>query len=358
MDSIMNNTQANLIRRLLTLYKALPRSPKSPISIVELKESVRSNYSECIDEQSLIKAIRRDLELLPELLISGELTSIEGKGNKPRKYQLSQDAWMEALSAELALVLVMANEYLNQHLPDEIYSKVEGFFRSAELQLQSNTKLKDWNYRFRFVPDGYAQIQKTQHHAEIQKLIYKALLNGNVWLQGKYRKEGTQNITSYLLKPQGVIQYGQKPYLIASKIIANKSILRTFNILHFEELKIIPEKITIDVEAYDLEDLVENREFEYAFFNREKLDVFFVFEEELLDELTSNPIGDFQTIKKIDEGYYELRASCMLTNSRMNWLTEKAEYLQIVAPDCLFEEIQCRITKAGEKYQIFNEFNS
>ncbi|WP_291352675.1 WYL domain-containing protein [Acinetobacter sp. UBA3106] len=355
---MQKQTQNSLITRLIALYKTLPRFPKSALPIEQLKEYVRSYYSDQIDEQSLTKAIRRDLELLPELLVSGSLENRDGKGNQPRKYLLSQDAWIEPLNSELALVLVMANEYLNQQLPDEIYSKVEGFFRSAELQLQSDTKLKNWNSRFRFVPDGYAQIQKTEHHTEIQKIIYQALLEGNVWLQGNYRKEGTQITENYLLKPQGVIQYGQKPYLIASKITENKTLLRTFNILHFENLKIVPEKISIDVEIYDLEGLVENREFEYALFNREEQDIFFVFEEELLDELNLNPIGDFQTIKKIDEGYYELRASCVLTNSRMDWLTEKAEYLQIVAPDCLFEEIQFRITKAGEKHQIFNEFNS
>ena len=353
----MKKAQSKLLKRLLTLYKVLPRYPQEFISIVSLKNKVRKNYSDCIDEASIIKAIRRDLDLLPEFLISGELIVKAGKGNQPATYQLSRDACIEPMSKELALILVMANEYLHHSLPDEIYEKVEGFFQSAELQLQQNTKLDDWNRRVRFIPDGYGETEKAQHYVEMQQLIYKALLQGDVWLKAKYRKEGTQQIGSYMLKPQGIVQYGQKPYLMASKINSKKSVLRTFNILNFEFLEIVPEKIAIDIDAYDLDDLIEKREFEDAYFNREEIDIFFVFQEILLDELTRNPLGDCQSIVKIDEGYYELNTSCIFTMSRMDWLIQNAEYIQIIGPDELKEEVADRIMRAAEKHEVFNQLN-
>ncbi|UUS58467.1 MULTISPECIES: YafY family protein [unclassified Acinetobacter] len=353
----MKKIQSKLINRILALYKIIPRFPQEQVSISTLKKKVSSNYSECIDELSLIKAIRRDLDLLPELLISGELILKVGKGNQPATYQLSQDACIEPMSKELALILVMANEYLHHSLPDEIYTKVEGFFQSAELQLQQNTKLNGWNKRVRFIPDGYGEIEKAQHHIEIQQLVYKALLQGDVWLKAKYRKEGTQQIGNYTLKPQGIVQFGQKPYLMASKIDSKKSVLRTFNILNFEFLEIVPEKIAIDIDAYDLDDLIEKREFEDAYFNREEIDIFFVFQEILLDELTRNPLGDCQSIVKIDEGYYELNTSCIFTMSRMDWLIQNAEYIQIIGPDELKEEVADRIMRAAEKHEVFNQLN-
>lgn len=350
----MKKAQSKLLKRLLTLYKVLPRYPQEFISIVSLKNKVRKNYSNCIDEASIIKAIRRDLDLLPELFISGDLLTEDGKGNQPKKYQLSQDACLEPMSNELALILVMAHEFLQHNLPNEIYEKVEGFFQSAESQLQQNTQLNDWHSRIRFVPDGYGIIKKTPHQIEIQQLVYQALLDGNVWLKGKYRKEGTQEIESYTLKPQGIIQYGQKPYLMASKIRGNKSDLRTFNLMNFEKLEIIPEKITIELEFYDLEDLIEEREFEDAYFEREEQDIFLVIQEELLDEVQSNPIGDFQSITKIDEGYYELRASCVMTTSRFDWFVKNAHLIQVVFHDELRREIEYRAAIAIEK----NGFNN
>lgn len=352
----MGKSRSSFIPRLLALYKVLPRYPKSSISIEQLKNGLRSHYSDQIDEQSLTKAIRRDLELLPELFISGQLKSSGGIGNKPIKYHLSQDVLIEPFSAELALVLVMANEYLHQHLPNETYSKVEGFFKSAESQLQKSTQLNGWKNRLRSVSDGYAEIKKTKHQSEMQELIYEALLNGDVWLQGKYRKERVDYVSDYILKPHGIVQFGQIPYLIASKIVGDKSILRTFNMLYFEQLEIIPEKISIDIATYDLDVLVKNREFENTLFSREELGIFFVFEEDLLGELVINPIGDLQDIQKIDDGFYELRATCMLSNSRVEWFVKNAHLIQILAPDVLREEIVDRASIALEKNDLSDPY--
>jgi hypothetical protein len=59
------------------------------------------------------------------------------------------------MNAELALVLVMANNYLHQYLPEQVYLNVVGFFESATKQLEQNTLLQDWQERIRFVPTGY-----------------------------------------------------------------------------------------------------------------------------------------------------------------------------------------------------------
>lgn len=55
----MKKIQSKLINRILALYKIIPRFPQEQVSISTLKKKVSSNYSECIDELSLIKAIRR-----------------------------------------------------------------------------------------------------------------------------------------------------------------------------------------------------------------------------------------------------------------------------------------------------------
>ncbi|SUU23978.1 WYL domain-containing protein [Acinetobacter haemolyticus] len=204
----------------------------------------------------------------------------------------------------------------------------------------------------RFVPAGYGKLHREEQHTRVAQKIYQALLDDNVWLEALYRKEGSQIQTKYILKPQGIIQHGQKPYLMASKIVGSKSELRTFNMLRFDDVQIIPEKVHVDIDYYDLEELVLDREFEHAYFDRVPQDIFFVFHETLLEELELNPINDKQDIKKIDNEYYELRTTCCITTSLMNWLVEKSHLIQMVESDELREEIVHRATTALERNEI------
>ena len=137
-----------------------------------------------------------------------------------------------------------------------------------------------------------------------------------------------------------------------SKIIKGKSELRTFNMLNFTEVKIIPEKISVNIDPYDVDDLVEEREFEDAFFDREELGVFCVFEGELLEELEINPIGNDQTIIHLHDQYYELSARSVITRSRMEWFAKNAHLIQIIAPDELREEIVDRASITLEKNDL------
>ena len=350
--AVMDKKNINLVSRVLKLYRVLPRAPKLALTIEEFKEQVRYCYGDDIEEKSLTKAIQRDLELIPSLLSTGALSVTDGKGRKAKKYQLGQDAFIEQFNSELALVLVMANNYLSEYLPYDIHQNVKGFFEAATQQLTKDTRLDNWQSRFRFVPSGYSQNKNSHYDSKEIKIIYQAILEDDIWLDAEYRKEGHFESQAYTLKPHGIIYYGYKQFLIASKIIKGKSELRTFNMLNFTEVKIIPEKISVNIDPYDVDDLVEEREFEDAFFAREELGVFCVFEGELLEELEINPIGNDQTIIHLHDQYYELSARSVITRSRMEWFAKNAHLIQIIAPDELREEIVDRASIALEKNNL------
>lgn len=350
--AVMDKKNVNLVSRVLKIYSVLPRVPRSALTIEEFKEQVRYCYGDDIEEKSLTKAIQRDLELIPSLLSTGALSVTDGKGRKAKKYQLSQDAFIEQFNSELALVLVMANNYLSEYLPYDIHQNVKGFFEAATQQLTKDTRLDNWQSRFRFVPSGYSQKKNSHYDSKEIKIIYQAILEDDIWLDAKYRKESHFESQVYTLKPHGIIHYGYKQFLIASKIIKGKSELRTFNMLNFTEVKIIPEKISVNIDPYDVDDLVEEREFEDAFFDREELGVFCVFEGELLEELEINPIGNDQTIIHLENQYYELSTRSVITRSRMEWFTKNAHLIQIIAPDELREEIVDRASIALEKNDL------
>lgn len=346
----MDKSISSQVKRILNLYHVLPREPQKAYSIEELKQKVRHFYNNEIDERSLKKNILRDLKTIEFILVSGTLIEIKASGRRASSFCLSQNAYVEQFGSELALVLVMAKEYLSHNLPKEVYEKAKGFFEAAEQQLEKNTQISAWHSKIRFVPDGYGKINREERHTLVTQKIYRALLDDTLWLEALYRKERSHLQTKYILKPQGIIQHGQQPYLIASKIVGSKSELRTFNLLRFDEIEIIQEKAHVDIDYYDIDELVDGREFENAYFDRVAQDVFFVFHEALLEELELKPIGNDQSIQRIqDHEYYELRATCSITTSLMNWLVDKSHLIQIITPKELREEIVDRATIVLER---------
>ena len=352
----MSKTNINLINRVLELYKVLPRAPKSALTIEEFKEKVRHYYDRDIEEKSFVKAIQRDLELIPKLLSAGALTLIESRGRKAAQYCLSQNAFIEQFSSELALVLVMANNYLCEYLPTDIQQNVNGFFEAAKQQLTKDTHLDNWQSRFRFVPQNFIKNAENPYDSEEIKTIYQAVLEDGVWLEAEYRKENHFDSHTYMLKPHGIIHCGDKQFLIASKIVKEKGELRTFNMLNFGCVKIIPERISVHIDPYYIDDLVDQREFEWALFDREELDIFFIFDEKLLDGLQRNPIGKNQIISYLEEHHYELTAQCVITNSCIDWFMKNAHLIQVITPNVLREEIVYRATVALERNEIVDPF--
>ena len=346
------NIEINKLNRVLNLYYQLPRLPKQPCPMDQLQLKVRSWYNDEIDDQSMRKAIKRDLDKLKSILVTGAVNCIPKKGNQPSEYYLSEDAAIEAMETELALVLVMANSYLHQYLPETVYNNVKGHFESATKQLEKNTQLQDWQERIRFVPTGYHNTNVDDFHMEKVKNIYTALLNNEQWIECLYRKEGEFEQTEYMLKPHGIIQYGNKQYLMASKIIDQYSELRTFNMQRFDNVKFAKQHISVDVDSFDLDDLVEEKQYENAHFEREELSIKLRCENYLRDELESYPIDEYQDIIDQDEDYFILEADCMITQSVLNWLIEKSHSIQVIEPQELFEKVKLHVLAARNYYDV------
>lgn len=349
----MYQKNSNQIERILYLCRILPRHHQTAFSIEQIKLRTYDYYNNDIEEKSINKTIRRDLKKLESLLTTGKMEVISGKGSQADKYYLSADASMEKFCPELALVLVMAREYLCQYLPYQVYDKVEGFFESAEQQLEKNTLLSDWQSRIRHVPSGYrSEVDSYFDSSEIRN-IYTALLdNDGAWLKVLYRREGQFEQTEYTLKPHGIIQHGHKQYLIASKIIDNSSTLRTFNIQRFDQVELIEPRITVEINSYDMDCLVEEKEYESGYFERDELNIKLRCENYLLDELKSNPITSCQSINETNDGYFRLTAKCMITQSLLSWLIEKAHSVQVQEPQELFEKVQTHIYAAMNNYDM------
>lgn len=352
----MNIPNQRLFQRVTKLYQGLPRSPQSPIPVDELKDKIRAYYNDNVEEKSLTKAIQRDLLLITQILSTGKLLRTNGSGNLPTSYRLSADASIESLKPELSLVLVMANQYLRQYLPGDIYRQVEGFFEAAECQLKKHTNLDDWPDRVRFIHEGYSPTDDDAGLRYDADKIYYALLHPQYWLNVEY--ERTDSVTNtYILKPHGMIHHGRKQLLLASKVVGNTSELRTFLMHGFKHVELIPEKISIHVDSYDIESLIAQKEHEDAYCERKIMSLKIRCNNELLSEIEQNPLTHMQEIEKTYHGYFYVTAHLMITQSLFNWLVEKAHAVKVIEPQEIYYRVRRKVIAAAELYELDWDIN-
>ena len=358
-EKIMETSNYHVFERVIRLYQILPRSPQPAICINELKERLsKKYYNELSQDRSLTKALQRDLRLLTLILSAGNLLRTDGKGNQPASFRLSQSACIERFKPELSLVLVMANTYLHQYLPYDIYEKVEGFFEAAEQQLKQHTTLEDWQNRIRFIHADYSPVHDEGLSFIHAGNIYHALLNKDYWLNAQYEREYDNKINHYILKPHGIINKGRKQFLIASKIVDNKSELRTFIISRFQEVEIIPEKLVVNVDEYDIDELVRNQEYEMAYFDREKVNLKIRCNDEMLGKVEENPFDNDQNIEKTHHGYFYLIAQVMITQTVLDWLISKSHSVKVIEPRELYHRVRRKVVMAADLYEIELDINN
>lgn len=348
----METPNLKILQRVITLYQTMPRKPQAAFEVEELRQKLKNFYTSDCDEKSVHKAIQRDLKLLALILSAGQLLRTEGQGNQPARFRLSADASIESFKPELSLVLVMANTYLRQYLPPDIYNKVEGFFEAAEQQLKQHTALEDWQNRIRFIHADYSPTVEDWGLTINAGNIYHALLNQNYWLNAQYQREYDNAIQDYILKPHGIINRGRKQFLIASKINGHQTELRTFVMNRFIAVNLIAEKLTVQVDDYDIDELIRQQEYDMAYFDRELVNLKIRCDDELLNDITENPLSHDQIIEKTQHGYFYVTAPLMISQTIVDWLVGQAHRIRVIEPQELFYRIRHYVSKAAELYEV------
>ncbi|EXE12115.1 WYL domain protein [Acinetobacter sp. 983759] len=191
---------------------------------------------------------------------------------------------------------------------------------------------------------------------EIKELIFKCIHQDNLWLEILYHPEAFEReATRYTIKPHGVIVRGRKQYLIASKINHNRKIqIRTFTmhrILHAEQTQ---ESLSIDIQDMDMKKAIEQYEFE-GFYNDddEPKEILLNCSNTLLSELTFSEIHESQQILSDDgNAYFTLTAEIPITQSFLEWLVQKAQWIEVEYPEDLREEVKNRIIEMAQNYAI------
>ncbi|EIV8508393.1 MULTISPECIES: helix-turn-helix transcriptional regulator [Vibrio] len=193
---------------LVVAFELLKRIPKShQVTARELHQQL-----EHIGIERELRTIQRNLELLCE-----HFDIIRDERSKPYGYRWNKEAGgvtLPKLSAQEALLLNLAEEYLIKLLPVNITASLDGFFQEAKYKLNptsGNFREREWLKKVRVVSETQPllppKIATNVFSAISEALYHDRLLNIDYYNTKQVQK-------SALVMPLGLAQQGQRMYLV------------------------------------------------------------------------------------------------------------------------------------------------
>ncbi|MDM1764224.1 MULTISPECIES: WYL domain-containing protein [unclassified Acinetobacter] len=343
--------------RILNVFQALPKSPNHHISIEDLLESLKTTYEPFHAPR---KTLQRDLKTLNEILHRGHIDQVVASGRRSACYRLSPDAQLNLNKQNIiqdefqSLATIHSYNFLKPYFPESWQKTLSQQFEQAQNTLELKNK-NVWLTKFGFALDGAFQTHLNPKN-EIKELIFKCIHQDNTWLEILYHPEALEReATRYTIKPHGVIVRGRKQYLIATKINYNRKIqIRTFTMHRILHAEPTPESLSIDIQDVDMQKAIEQYEFE-GFYNddNQPKEIQLNCSNVLLSELKFSEIHPSQQIWSDDaDTYFTLTAEMPITQSFLEWLVQKAQWIEVEYPEDLREEVKNRIIEMAQNYAL------
>ncbi|MCR9972861.1 helix-turn-helix transcriptional regulator [Vibrio parahaemolyticus] len=193
---------------LALAFEILKRIPKShQVTAKELHQQLQH-----IGVERDLRTIQRNLEMLCD-----HFDILRDERSKPYGYRWnksSEGIALPKLSAQEALLLSLAEEYLVKLLPVNITASLDGFFKEAKHKLNPTrdcSKEREWLKKVRVVSETQPLLPPTIS-TEVFKAISEALFHDRLLNLEYYNAKQEQK--SALVMPLGLAQQGQRMYLV------------------------------------------------------------------------------------------------------------------------------------------------
>lgn len=193
---------------LALAFEILKRIPKShQVTAKELHQQLQH-----IGIERDLRTIQRNLEMLCD-----HFDILRDERSKPYGYRWnksSEGIALPKLSAQEALLLSLAEEYLVKLLPVNITASLDGFFKEAKHKLnptRDSSKEREWLKKVRVVSETQPLLPPTIS-TEVFKAISEALFHDRLLNLEYYNAKQDQK--SALVMPLGLAQQGQRMYLV------------------------------------------------------------------------------------------------------------------------------------------------
>ncbi|HCG7281257.1 TPA: WYL domain-containing protein [Vibrio parahaemolyticus] len=293
---------------LALAFEILKRIPKShKITARELHQQL-----EHIGIERDLRTIQRNLEMLCE-----HFDIIRDARSKPYGYRWNKNSEgmaLPKLSAQEALLLSLAEEYLIKLLPTNITASLYGFFQEAKHKLNptgNSSKEREWLKKVRVVSETQPLLPpkiSTEAFNSISEALYHERLLNLEYYNAKQEQK------SALVMPLGLAQQGQRMYLVCrfdgyenERTIAvhrvSKATVSSFGFERPKEFKL---------SQYDADG-------RFGFGDGKKCNLSFKILKTAGFHLLETPLSEEQIVDAYDN-YYEIRALVNDTKQLRQWL--------------------------------------
>ncbi len=200
--------RASTQETLALAFELLKRIPKShKVTASELHEQLKD-----VGIERDIRSIQRNLEMLCE-----HFDIDKDDRSKPYGYSWvkgSKGLSLAQLSPQESLLLSLAEDYLSNLLPANVFSSLSGFFDEARYNLNpsnTNNKENDWLKKVRVVSETQPLLPP-KVDPDVFKNVSEALYHDR-WLNLDYHNSKNEQ-RSALVMPLGLAQQGSRLYLV------------------------------------------------------------------------------------------------------------------------------------------------
>ncbi|RZP75558.1 WYL domain-containing protein [Vibrio vulnificus] len=294
---------------LALAFEILKRIPKShQVTAKELHQQLQH-----IGIERDLRTIQRNLEMLCD-----HFDILRDERSKPYGYRWnksSEGIALPKLSAQEALLLSLAEEYLVKLLPVNITASLDGFFKEAKHKLNPTrdcSKEREWLKKVRVVSETQPLLPPTIS-TEVFKAISEALFHDRLLNLEYYNAKQEQK--SALVMPLGLAQQGQRMYLVCrfdgydnERTIAvhrvRKAIVSSFGFERPKEFKL---------SQYDADG-------RFGFGEGELVKISFSLNKQVGHYLVETPLSEDQIIKD-HEDRIEVIATVVKSKQLEQWLT-------------------------------------
>ncbi|MEW6167909.1 MAG: WYL domain-containing protein [Pseudomonadota bacterium] len=322
------------VLRYWSMAQIIPRWPAA-LSTAEITERLQAEGYRC-DKRT----VERDLLKLSDIFNYGEVT--EGRTNKWFYPAMAKVLEIPAMQQPCALVMAMAESYLQPLLPESTLRMVKPYFNRAEDVLQQAEQLGGWRRRIQVVTPGL-RLKAPGVEPAVQDAVYQAVLRGKQ-LQIDYSALGAGAPKPQLVHPQGLVLRDGVIYLVAAAWDYREA---RHYALHRMRKAECQEAAARTLPDFDFAAYVE-REFSYPQ-SPSKLSLRLRAKSHLAAHLEERPLGDDQRIEAEDESSI-VTATVADTDELRWWLLSFGAQVEVLKPLKLRRELARKTAEMAAMY--------
>lgn len=323
------------LHRQWSMLKRIPRLPNR-VTVGELSDYLTDEGYD-IERRS----IQRDLDKLSTLFPLASET--EGRTNYWFWTKDAATIEIPGMNPSAALVMRLSEDYLTPILPRSVLSHLSDYYQRAD-QVLLGTAMGKWTKKVKIIQRG-PLLQQPKIHNETLAVVYSALLN-DLCFEATYNSRTSQQKNSYQINPLGLVIKNHIIYLVCT--LWDYVDIRQLVVHRMTDAHLIDKKVNRP-KHFNLDTYIQDEQsFSYPLDSKPK-QIELLFDTDAAYHLHETPLSSDQSIIT-QNGKSLLKATVMITDELRWWIFGFGEYVEVIKPKSLRQDIAESIERAARNY--------